>query len=143
MKQELQMRLSVAQFMQETIQSMASKKVAAMKNNNGSDATGAREVISFIEKARLGEAIPNETVIRIAQLFKDELTLANVARPQLVSMCRYMNLQPYGADAILRFQLRNKFKGIKEDDRRILWEGIESLDTQELRDACKTASAIV
>lgn len=142
MKQELQMRLSVAQFMQETIQTMASKKVASLKTNGGtngagSDVTGAREVISFIEKARLGEAIPNDTVIRIAQLFKDELTLANVARPQLVSMCRYMNLQPYGADAILRFQLRNKFKGIKEDDRRILWEGIESLDTQELRDACE------
>jgi LETM1-like protein len=31
------------------------------------------------------------------RLFKDELTLGNVARPQLVSMCQYMGLPQYGA----------------------------------------------
>ena len=95
------------------------------------------KVVSFIEKARMGEPIPNDVVIRIAQLFKDELTLANIARPQLVSMCQYMNLPPYGADMFLRFQLRNKLRALKEDDRRILWEGIDSLTTTELREACK------
>lgn len=84
----------------------------------------------------MGEPIPNEVVIRIARLFKDELTLANIARPQLVSMCQYMNLPPYGADMFLRFQLRNKLRALKEDDRRILWEGIDSLTTLELREAC-------
>lgn len=73
----------------------------------------------------------------MASLFKDELTLANISRPQLVSMCRYMGLQPYGADVFLRFQLRTKFRAIREDDRRILWEGIDSLNTLELREACK------
>lgn len=73
----------------------------------------------------------------MARLFKDELTLANVARPQLVSMCQYMGLPPYGADAFLRFQLRTKLRSIQEDDRRILWEGIDSLNTLELREACK------
>ena len=34
-----------------------------------------------------------------------------------------MGLTPYGADAFLRFQLRAKLRAIKEDDRRILWEG--------------------
>merc|ERR1712151_470126 len=37
----------------------------------------------------------------------------------------------------LRFQLRHKIKSIKEDDQRILWEGIESLTKQELREACR------
>lgn len=92
--------------------------------------------MDFIEKARMGEPIPNEVVIRIAQLFKDELTLANIARPQLVSMCQYMNLPPYGADIFLRFQLRNKLRQLKEDDRRILWEGIDSLTSSELKEAC-------
>ncbi len=132
LKKELQMRLAVAKFMQETLQTMASKKSESVEG----ESTGAKEVIDFVEKARLGEPLSNDTVIRIARLFKDELTLANVTRPQLVSMCRYMGLQPYGADAFLRFQLRNKFSGIKEDDRRILWEGIDSLNTIELRDAC-------
>lgn len=49
-----------------------------------------------------------------------------------------MGLHQYGADSFLRFQLRNKFRVIKEDDRRILWEGVESLTIQELREACQT-----
>ena len=96
----------------------------------------------MVEKARLGQPIPNEAVMRIAKLFKDELTLNNVTRPQLVSMCQYMGLQPYGADSFLRFQLRTKLRKIREDDRRILWEGIDSLNTLELREACKKASNI-
>lgn len=130
MKQELQMRLAVAKFMKETLQAMADKKA---KN----DDSGATEVIEFIEKARLGEPIPNETVIRMARLFKDELTLANVSRPQLVSMCQYMGLNYYGGDTFLRFQLRSKFRQIQDDDKRILWEGLESLNILELREACR------
>jgi LETM1 and EF-hand domain-containing protein 1 len=72
-----------------------------------------------------------------ARLFKDELTLANIARPQLVSMCQYMGLTPYGADAFLRFQLRTKLTAIKEDDRRILWEGVDELTMDEIREACQ------
>lgn len=94
-------------------------------------------MIDFVEKARQGEHIPKESVMRIAKLFKDELTLANVARPQLVSMCQYMGLQAYGADSFMRFQIRNKLRQLQDDDRRILWEGIDSLNTLELRDACK------
>lgn len=30
-----------------------------------------------------------------------------------------MSIHPYGADTFLRFQLRNKFRIIKEDDRRV------------------------
>lgn len=79
MKRELQMRLAVAGFLQETLQEMATKR------GNSSD---AQEVIQFIEKARAGQSLPNESVIRIARLFKDDFTLANIARPQLVSMCQ-------------------------------------------------------
>jgi len=126
LKQELQMRLAVANFMQEALEEMARKKSSA----------DAKEVIEFIERARLGEPIPNESVLQIARLFKDELTLSNISRPQLVSMCQYMQLPPYGADSFLRFQLRNKLRMIKDDDKRILWEGIGSLDDAELREAC-------
>ena len=109
--------------------------MASKKRNQTSD--GGKEVLEFIEKARLGEQLPNETVIRIARLFKDELTLDNIARPQLVSLCQYMGLSQYGADVFLRFQIRNKIRVLKEDDRRILWEGIDSLTVEELRDACE------
>ena len=136
MRKELQMRLAVAEFMQETLKDMAQKKKRSLAGSSEEDA-GAGELISFMDKARTGDAISNDDVVRIARLFKDELTLDNISRPQLVSMCRYMGLQPYGADVFLRFQLRVKLNSIKEDDRSILWEGIDSLNTLELREACR------
>jgi LETM1 and EF-hand domain-containing protein 1 len=90
-----------------------------------------------MEQARMGEPLPHEAVVRIARLFKDELTLANMPRPQLVTMCQFMNLQPFGSDTFLRFQLRTKLNSIKEDDKRIVWEGVDSLSAQELKDACR------
>eukprot|EP00596_Hydrurales_sp_CCMP1899_P008467 CAMPEP_0119039262 /NCGR_PEP_ID=MMETSP1177-20130426/8657_1 /TAXON_ID=2985 /ORGANISM="Ochromonas sp, Strain CCMP1899" /LENGTH=643 /DNA_ID=CAMNT_0007002923 /DNA_START=641 /DNA_END=2572 /DNA_ORIENTATION=+ len=134
MKKELQMRLAVAGFMQETLTEMASKKNIKGKDE---DSSAAAEVVDFIAKARLGQPLPKDSVVRIARLFKDELTLSNISRPQLVSMCEYMGLPQYGADAFLRFQLRTKLRNIKEDDRRILWEGIDVLTSQELREACQ------
>eukprot|EP01042_Synura_sphagnicola_P003720 gene3720-4641_t len=136
MKKELQMRLAIAGFLQEALQALADKKKKNLTCSE--DQASAQELIEFMEKARSGLPLPNETVIRMAKLFKDELTLANIARPQLVTMCRFMGLPPYGTDALLRFQLRTKLRAIKEDDRRILWEGLDSLTLQELREACLT-----
>ncbi|EJK47193.1 hypothetical protein THAOC_34109 [Thalassiosira oceanica] len=48
-----------------------------------------------------------------------------------------MGLPPYGNDNLLRFQLRHKTRVLKEDDQRILWEGIDSLTKMELREACR------
>ena len=52
-------------------------------------------------------------------------------------MYLHMNIPPYGADAFLRFQLRHRIRTLKEDDQRIIWEGIESLTKMELREACQ------
>ena len=131
MKKEIEMRLQVTGFFTETLQSMAKKK------STDPEKPGGKDISDFIEKARLGQPLPNETVIRIAAHFKDELTLANVQRPQLVVLCQYMGLAPFGADAFLRFQLRTKLRALKEDDRRILWEGLDSLTLDELRSACQ------
>ncbi len=90
-----------------------------------------------MKKAQNGEPISNDKIIDVAKRFKDDLTLPNMSRAQLLSMCKYMGLQPYGTDEFLRFQLRSKFNRLKEDDRRILWEGIDSLTTPELREACQ------
>lgn len=134
MKKELQMRLAVAKFMQETLQEIANRKADGA--SGAEKESGAKEILDFIDKAQSGQPLPAESILRIARLFKDELTLDNVARPQLVSMCTYMGLQSYGSDSLLRFLLRNKIRKLKEDDRRILWEGVDSLNTLELREAC-------
>jgi len=135
MKKELQLRLEIAGFLQETLAEMANNMKRSSKSDE--DGASAHEVIDFIDKARIGEPLPNNQVLKIARFFKDELTLANIARPQLVTMCQYMGIKPFGADAFLRFQLRAKLRAIKEDDRRILWEGVESLTLLELREACQ------
>jgi len=96
----------------------------------------AASFLEFIEKARNGEFLPPEVIVKYAKYFKDELTLDNMPRMQLINMCRYMAIPPYGNDNVLRFQLRHKIRGLIEDDQRILWEGIGSLTKMELREAC-------
>jgi LETM1 and EF-hand domain-containing protein 1, mitochondrial len=100
-----------------------------------SDSAGS--MLEFLKKARSGEMIPPDVIIRYANYFKDDLTLDNMPRMQLINMCKYMSIQPYGSDSFLRFQLRHKIRVLKEDDQRILWEGIDSLTKMELREACQ------
>lgn len=97
----------------------------------------AASMLEFLTKARNGEMVPPDVIIRYANYFQDDLTLDNMPRMQLINMCKYMSIPPYGSDAFLRFQLRHKIRVLKEDDQRILWEGIESLTKMELREACQ------
>jgi LETM1 and EF-hand domain-containing protein 1 len=83
-----------------------------------------------------GEQASTEDLLNVAKRFEDELTLDNLSRPQLVSMCRYMNINAFGTDNFLRFQIRNRMRQIKADDKVIQNEGIESLTIQELQNAC-------
>lgn len=72
----------------------------------------------------------------MCKIFKDDLTLDNLSRPQLVSMCRYLNLNTFGTDMMLRYQLRHRMRQIKRDDRAISYEGVDSLSVDELKMAC-------
>jgi LETM1 and EF-hand domain-containing protein 1, mitochondrial len=69
-------------------------------------------------------------------LFKDDLTLDNLSRPQLVAICRYMNMTSFGTDNFLRYQVRVRMRQIKRDDRAISYEGVNSLSVPELQTAC-------
>jgi len=82
----------------------------------------AQSFLAFLEKARNGEMLPAEEIIKYASYFEDELTLDNMPRMQLVNFCRYMSIPPYGSDNVLRFQLRHRMRILLEDDQRILWE---------------------
>jgi LETM1 and EF-hand domain-containing protein 1 len=106
----LKMRLEMAKFLQETIEESGipgSQRAEAVK-----------EFGDFFRKVRTtGEQASTDELIRVAKLFHDELTLDNLSRPQLVSMCRYMNLNAFGTDNFLRYQIRNKMHSIKQDDK--------------------------
>ncbi|KAK7713460.1 LETM1 domain-containing protein ylh47 [Diaporthe eres] len=95
------------------------------------------EFANFFRKVRAtGEKPTAEDVIKVCKAFKDDLTLDNLSRPQLVSMCRYMNLNTFGTDMMLRYQIRHRMRQIKRDDRAISYEGVQSLTVAELQMAC-------
>lgn len=95
------------------------------------------EFANFFRKVRTtGEKPTPEDVIKVCKIFKDDMTLDNLSRPQLVSMCRYMNLNTFGTDIMLRYQIRHRMRQIKRDDRQISYEGVDSLSVSELQTAC-------
>ncbi|KAL8706717.1 MAG: hypothetical protein Q9201_000242 [Fulgogasparrea decipioides] len=95
------------------------------------------EFAEFFRKVRAtGESPTPEDVIKVCKLFKDDLTLDNLSRPQLVGMARYMNLNAFGTDMLLRYQIRRRMRQIKRDDRAISFEGVDSLSVPELQNAC-------
>ncbi|TDZ20660.1 LETM1 domain-containing protein mdm28 [Colletotrichum orbiculare MAFF 240422] len=99
--------------------------------------TQSEAFATFFRKLRSsGETPTHEDVIQVCKVFKDDLTLDNLSRPQLVSMCRYMNLNTFGTDNMLRYQVRHRMRQIKRDDRQISYEGVESLTVAELQMAC-------
>jgi LETM1 and EF-hand domain-containing protein 1 len=83
-----------------------------------------------------GEKPSPQDIIKVCKIFKDDLTLDNLSRPQLVSICRYMNIPSFGTDNILRYQVRVRMRQIKRDDRSIAYEGVDSLSVPELQTAC-------
>lgn len=95
------------------------------------------EFTEFFRKLRTtGEDPTKADIIKVCQLFKDDLTLDNLSRPQLVGICRYMNLSTFGTDALLRYQVRHRMRQIKRDDKAISYEGVDSLSVPELQTAC-------
>lgn len=85
-----------------------------------------------------GESPSATDVTNVAKLFDDDLTLDNLSRPQLVSMCRYMGLNAFGTDNFLRGAIRARLTQLRRDDQAIDMEGIDSLSTAELQQACQS-----
>jgi LETM1 and EF-hand domain-containing protein 1, mitochondrial len=96
-----------------------------------------KEFTEFFKKVRATGESPNEDdVIKVCKLFKDDLTLDNLSRPQLVGMCRYMGLNTFGTDGMLRYQVRHRMRQIKRDDKAIFFENVDSLSVPEVQMAC-------
>ncbi|KAM4811974.1 mitochondrial proton/calcium exchanger protein isoform X3 [Urocitellus parryii] len=111
LKKELRVKLELAKFLQDTIEEMALKNKAAKGN-------ATKDFSAFFQKIReTGERPSNEEIMRFSKLFEDELTLDNLTRPQLVALCRLLELQSIGTNNFLRFQLTMRLRSIKADDK--------------------------
>ncbi|KAJ6661734.1 hypothetical protein lerEdw1_013256 [Lerista edwardsae] len=131
LKTELRVKLELAKFLQDTIEEMALKNKAAKGNVT-------KDFSTFFQKIReTGERPSNEEILRFSKLFEDELTLDNLTRPQLVALCKLLELQSIGTNNFLRFQLIMKLRSIKADDKLIAEEGVDTLTVKELQAACR------
>ncbi|PWA60951.1 LETM1-like, EF-hand domain pair [Artemisia annua] len=134
LKKKLNARIEYAKFLQETVQEMARE---VQNSQSGDLKKTAKDLDEFMNKVRHGERVSNDEILGFAKLFNNELTLDNISRPRLVNMCKYMGISPYGTDAYLRYMLRKRLQKIKDDDKMIQAEGVESLTEDELRQACR------
>ncbi|KAJ2873292.1 LETM1 domain-containing protein ylh47, partial [Coemansia asiatica] len=154
-------RNEMSRYLKETIAEMSKDKdihrvpSGATGSNNSSGAVTAASASAgeeseqtqdsigdtndFLNKIRSsGEAVSTGDLLRVAHIFEDELTLDNLTRPQLVSICRFMGVNAFGTDNYLRYQITNRMRYIRADDKVIKSEGIDSLSVPELQSACQS-----
>ncbi|KAJ6418976.1 hypothetical protein OIU84_029139 [Salix udensis] len=134
LKRRLNARIEYAKFLQDTVKEMAKE---VQNSRSGEIKKTAEDLDDFLNNVRRGSIVSNDEILGFAKLFNDELTLDNISRPRLVNMCKYMGISPFGTDAYLRYMLRKRLQRIKNDDRLIQAEGVESLSEAELREDCR------
>lgn len=71
-------------------------------------------VFFFCFQVRAGAEVSNAELVKFASLFNDELTLDNLDRVQLVSMCQLLGIPPFGTDSFLKNRLRSHLETIKQ-----------------------------
>ena len=119
----------MAKFLQDAVEEMAA---------SGSISSEAKEFSELYKKARItGESLSLNELERVCHSLKDSLTIENLDRTQLVSLCKYMDIKAFGTDTFLRYQIRNALKKLYLDDEEILKEGVEFLYASELEHACR------
>ncbi|XP_060846596.1 mitochondrial proton/calcium exchanger protein-like [Rhopalosiphum padi] len=132
LKQSLKVKLKMATFLQETLDNMS-------VCGKGHTSEFAKEFADFFAKVRKeGVVIPADEILKFSKLFKDEITLDSLPRPQLVALCRVLEIQPIGTSSVLKYLLTLKLRALTVDDKMIQKEGVCSLTLSELQDACKS-----
>ncbi|XP_028563544.2 LETM1 domain-containing protein LETM2, mitochondrial isoform X2 [Podarcis muralis] len=130
-RKKLSAKLELAKFLQETIAELA-------RRNKASTGEATKQFSSYVQQVRhSGQQPSTQEIVRFSKLFEDELTLEHLERPQLVVLCKLLELQPIGTNNLLRFQLLMKLRSIKTDDEMIAKEGVNGLSVSELQSACR------
>jgi len=127
----LKLKLQMAEFLQDTIEEIA------VTSNSSKPSKKLTEFSDFVTKIRNeGDQVSNLQIMKFSKLFEDEITLDNIPYDQLKALCRILLISPIGTPGFLRFKLRMKLQELKADDLMISKEGIDSLSTEELQNAC-------
>jgi LETM1 and EF-hand domain-containing protein 1 len=125
----------MAKFLQDAVEQMSAA---------GSANAATKAFAELYRKARItGEPLTMEELVKLCHSLKDTLTLENLDRTQLVSLCKYMGIRAFGTDPFLRYQVRRALRNIYRDDELIARESVESLTTEELAQACRLRGLIL
>jgi LETM1 and EF-hand domain-containing protein 1 len=75
---------------------IASKRTSETPENTiaSEQEESAESMLGFLDRARNGEMMPPNVIVQYAHYFKDDLTLDNMPRMQLINMCKYMSIPP-------------------------------------------------
>ncbi|CAK9799986.1 Mitochondrial proton/calcium exchanger protein [Anthophora plagiata] len=131
LKQALKIKIEMAKFLQKTLDDMAVQ-------SSDYKSKKAKEFAEFFYKVRSsGHVATNEEIMQFSKLFEDEITLDSLTRPQLVALCRVLDVQTLGTSNFLKFLLRMRLRSLNADDKLIEKEGIDSLTRSELQQACR------
>ncbi|XP_037687324.1 LETM1 domain-containing protein LETM2, mitochondrial isoform X2 [Choloepus didactylus] len=129
-KKKMAAKLELAKFLQETVTEMA-------RRNRANLGDASTQFSSYIKQVQTGHQPSTKEILRFSKLFEGELTLEHLDRPQLLALCKLLELQAFGTNNLLRFQLLMKLKSIKADDEIIAKEGVSALSVSELQAACR------
>ncbi|KAB1257473.1 LETM1 domain-containing protein LETM2; mitochondrial [Camelus dromedarius] len=129
-KKKMAAKLEMAKFLQETITEMARRNRAKLGD-------ASTQFSSYVKQVQTGHRPSTKEIVRFSKLFEDQLTLEHLDRPQLVALCKLLELQSFGTNNLLRFQLLMRLKSIKADDEIIAKEGVSVLSVSELQAACR------
>lgn len=131
-KSQLKVKIEMAKFLQKTLDERAHQA----KGKSYSEE--AKKFAKFFEEVRAsGTGTTNNDILKYSKLFEDEITLDSMARQQLIACCKLLELQSFGTNAFLRYQLRTRLNSLKAEDLMIRDEGLDSLTVSELQAACR------
>ncbi|XP_045444829.1 LETM1 domain-containing protein LETM2, mitochondrial isoform X2 [Pipistrellus kuhlii] len=130
-RKKMAAKLQLARFLQETISEMPKR------NRSKLGEASMQQFSSYVKKVQIGHRPSTKEIVSFSKLFEDELTLKDLHRPQLIALCKLLEVQYFGTNNLLRFQLLMKLKSIKADDEAIANEGVSALSVPELQAACR------
>ena len=76
-------------------------------------------------------------IVKFGKLFEEEFKLENMDLSHLQQICRMLGIEPFGFKSHVVLQLRHYVNSLQAEDRRIIWEGVDSLTRKELEEACQ------
>ncbi|PAA89162.1 hypothetical protein BOX15_Mlig015056g3 [Macrostomum lignano] len=130
---KLKAKLETAKFLQETLYEGFQAKTTDKSNREA-----LADFRRFMQKCTTASRYATtDELLRFSALFADELTLDNLERPQLMAICKLLDMAAVGSKAMILLQLELRLRQLHTDDLMIRDEGVDRLNVTELQAACR------